>query len=136
MAQSPQAGGIEYGSERRKRNRPAGFIEHRIGNSIQILQFTGGLNLRVAGQNLLDERAAGSGHADDEDGNGRGVADPGKAVQQVLVEPLGDGLEGALISCFIVRDFAALESIALEKMLEGTLVVARVFEALPSAKWT
>ena len=72
---------------RRKRNRLAGRIGHRVDNAIQILQFAGGVDLRVAGQNLLNERAAGTGHADDENWNGRGIAHPSQAIQQACVEP-------------------------------------------------
>ena len=48
----------------RKGNRPAVGVGHRLDHTIQILQFTGGVDLWVAGQDLLDERAAGTGHAE------------------------------------------------------------------------
>ena len=101
-----------------------------LDNTIQILQFTGGMDLRVAGQNLLDERAAGTGHADDEDWHRRGIAHPAEAIEQAGVEPLGDGRKSSLMGRFIVMDFAALQSIALEQMLEGARIVADVFERL------
>ena len=47
----------------------------------------------MAGQNLLDQRAAGTGHADDEDGHRRGIARHRKAVKQAGVERVGDPLE-------------------------------------------
>ena len=88
------------------------------------------MDLGMAGQNLLDERAAGAGHAEHEDRSGRGIARPGEAVEQSGVEQLGDEPESALIGRFVVIDFAAFQGIALEQMLEGARIVADVFQRL------
>ena len=86
---------------------------------IEIRLFTGGVDLWVAGQNLLDERAAGTGHADDEDRRLRGIAHPAEAIKQRGVEQFGREPKISLLGCFIVMDRAALERIALEQMFEG-----------------
>ena len=55
----------------------------------------------------------------DEDRNRRGIAHAGEAIQQAGVEQLGDEPESLLMGRFVVIDFAALQGIALEQMLEG-----------------
>ena len=84
----------------------------------------------MAGQDLLDQRAAGTGHAEHEDRNWRRIAHAAEAIQQAGVEHVGNGPENLLTGRFIVIDFAALEGIALEQMLEGAAIVADVFERL------
>ena len=135
LAQLPQVVGVECPDERRKRERLAACVRHHADNTIEIRLFTGGVDLWVAGQNLLDERAAGAGHADDEDRCLRGIAHPAEAIEQRTVVQFGGEPKISLLGCFIVMDLAAFEGIALEQMFEGARVVAVSSSALPSAKW-
>ena len=81
---------------------------------MQIQQFAGGLHLRMAGQDLLDERAAGTRHAEDEDRHRRGIARAGQAIEQRGVEAVGNLSEVALTAWFVVLDFLAPQRIALK----------------------
>ena len=64
---------------------------------------------------VLPER----GMPSDEDRSRRGIAHPAEAIQQAGVEQLGNQPESSLTGRFVVIDFAAFQSIALEPMLEG-----------------
>ena len=82
---------------------------------MQSRHFAGGLDLRVTGQDLLDERAAGTGHAEDEDWRLRGIAQAGETIEQPGVERLGDEPELLLTGHFIVRDFVRRSALAVSK---------------------
>ena len=135
LAQLPKAAGVGSTDPLRKTNRSAGSVGHRAGNAIEILQLAGGLDLGMAGQNLLDERAAGTGHAEHEDRNRRGIAHRGKAIEQRGVECLGNERDRFLQpGRFVELHFAPLQRIAPQPMLEGARIVANVFERLAQGK--
>ena len=85
---------------------PAGRrSRQRFDHAIQTIQFAGGVDLGMAGQDLLDERAAGAGHAEDEDRHRRGIARRCQAVEQVGRRTLGNQPEISLIVRFVVMRF-------------------------------
>ena len=67
-------------------------------------------------------------------GAGEGSPAAAKAVEQAGVERVGNEPESSLTGRFVVIDFAAFQSIALEPMLEGAAIVADVFERLAERK--
>ena len=97
-------------------------------------QFAGSVDLWMAGQNLFDQRAAGTRHAENEDRRRRRIAHAGKASEQVRVERVDDQSVGVRIGRFVIFDFAASEGIALEEVLKGAWIIADVFQRLAQGK--
>src|SRR5579862_1817882 len=67
LADSLQGKIVQGGNTLRKRSG----LKSRF---LQFSQFAGAMNLRMAGKNLLDQRAAGTWHTDHEDRNRRRLA--------------------------------------------------------------
>ena len=67
-------------------------------------------------------------------GTGEGSPTPRKRSSRLESNTFGNEPEVLLIGRFVVIDFAALQSIALEQMLEGAWIVADVFQRLAERK--
>ena len=88
------------------------------------MQFHGAVHLRVGGEDLLDQRGAGAGQADDEDGVRRLAADAGAAREQ-LGRADGDlAFHAHRQLRRAVGGGALLEGVALAEVAERGLVVA------------
>ena len=77
------------------------------------------MNSRMAGQDLLHQRGAGTRHAQDEDRPGGGI--PGRAVagEKRTVESLYQTVEMIPRSRDIVAQGTALQPVAIHDMVEG-----------------
>ena len=88
----------------------------------------------MAGQDLLDQRASRSWHADHEDRRRRGITHPPKTLERGGVERIGNRLELAARDGFIVVGLAALQGVSQTKMLERLAVIADVFQGFAQRK--
>ena len=88
----------------------------------------------MAGQNLLDERAARTRHSKHENGNRRRIALTREAMKQVLVEGCGHSLEESKDTRLVVMDLASFQGIAFSHMLEGAFVILAIVEGFRCGK--
>ena len=111
-----------------KSDWPAGRIAGPVGDAAQSRQLAGAVNHGVAGQDLLDQGAAGARHAQNEDRRGRGIAHVGQAPEELGIEHAGDLVVERSAGRLVVDDFFSLQRVSLEPLLEGTIVLADVLE--------
>ncbi len=95
------------------------------GHGFKMPQFPGRVNLRMAGQYLLDQRAAGTRHANDENRRRRRIPFTSKTVEHT-----GSPLEMPGHSSLIVIDLTAFRSVSSAQLLEGPCVISGVVEGL------
>ena len=82
----------------------------------------------MAGKYLLDQGAAGTGHAKHKNRNWRGVAHSLEAFEQAAVEYRGDTVEKFANSQLIILNLPAFQIIAFAQMVKGSCVISTVIE--------
>ena len=82
----------------------------------------------MAGKNLLDKRAAGAGHAEDEDRQAGGIARVGHSLQQAGVKNLPDSLNEPGVVRRVVTALVSLQFVAREPLRKGAIVLADVVQ--------
>src|ERR1700722_15925290 len=135
LCKTMQVDAVESGNAFWKRKRWMAGSERPAGlHLLKSRHFAGAMNLRVAGENLLDKSAPGAGHSKHENRNCRGIALSLKALEQAAVEHRGNALKQIENRLFLVVHLAALQSIALSQMFKSEGIISHVVERFGQSK--
>src|SRR5258708_28679410 len=97
-------------------------------------ELSGAKDLRMAGENLLDQSGARARQAEDEHRYRGGIAEPAFLFQQSGAEHPSDAIEALQRLRLVVDDLLPLERIALQEMAEGPRLVADVGQSSAEPK--
>jgi hypothetical protein len=97
---------------------------------VEVHDLPGGKNPRVAGEHLLHQRGAGARHADDEDRQVRGLAEPLFAAQQFRCECRRYAAKDVEGFRLVVSDLPSLQRVPLDEVAERLLIPTEVFVGL------
>src|ERR1700691_1450075 len=87
------------------------------------------MNPGMAGQYLFHQSAAGTRHAEQEDGHWRRVACALEAIEQTTVEHLCHAANQLERRLFVINDQPSLQSVTFTQMFKGAGEVSCVFES-------
>ncbi len=121
-----------YEIAERRQVRGCGFsdrsreIAEPVGKLLDMGQFPGAMDLRMRGENLLDQTGPGAGHADHEDRPGRARLALPQTLQQRRREVRGDVCHPSAGGIRIISELGPFHAVALVEMGEGTVGLAEL----------
>src|SRR5579862_139290 len=92
------------------------------------------MNLRMAGKNLLDERASGARHAQHEHGRRGWMALSLQAIEQAAIEYFANALEQLERVRFLIIGLLVFQCIALAQMFKSPSVISNVIQRFRQRK--